>query len=74
MGLMIVAVGVYTLFVSLWLGAFILAFGAFTVYEGVSGGRFCGRSGGHRLSPDHLRLPVSVDDLLSDFSYYGDDK
>ena len=37
LGLVVVAVGVYGVFVSLWLGLFVLGVGAFTVYEGLSG-------------------------------------
>ena len=37
LGLVIVAVGLYGLLVNLWLGLFVLAVGAFTVYEGYAG-------------------------------------
>ena len=40
LGLVIVAVGVYGVFVSLWPGLFVLAVGVFTVYEGYSGWTF----------------------------------
>lgn len=37
LGLVISAIGAYTLIVNLWLGIFIIAVGVFTVYEGLSG-------------------------------------
>jgi hypothetical protein len=37
LGLVIVAVGIYGVLVNLWLGLFILAVGAFTIYEGYAG-------------------------------------
>lgn len=37
LGLVIVAVGIYGVFVNLWLGLFILGVGVFTVYEGYAG-------------------------------------
>jgi Inner membrane protein YgaP-like, transmembrane domain len=37
LGLVVVAVGVYGVFVNLWLGLFILGVGIFTVYEGYAG-------------------------------------
>jgi len=37
LGLLISAIGSYTLFVNLWLGIFVIAVGVFTVYEGLSG-------------------------------------
>jgi hypothetical protein len=40
MGLIILAVGIYGVFVNLWLGLFVLAVGVFTVYEGYAGWTF----------------------------------
>ena len=37
LGLVVVAVGIYGVFVNLWLGLFVLGVGAFTVYEGFAG-------------------------------------
>ena len=37
LGLVVVAVGIYGVFVNLWLGLFVLGVGAFTVYEGYAG-------------------------------------
>jgi hypothetical protein len=37
LGLVISAIGSYTLLVNLWLGVFIIGVGVFTVYEGLSG-------------------------------------
>jgi hypothetical protein len=37
LGLVILAVGIYGVFVNLWLGLFVLGVGVFTVYEGYAG-------------------------------------
>jgi hypothetical protein len=37
LGLVIVAVGIYGVFVNLWLGLFVLGVGVFTVYEAYAG-------------------------------------
>lgn len=37
LGLVITAIGAFTLFANLWLGLFVVAVGLFTVYEGLSG-------------------------------------
>jgi len=37
LGIVIVAIGAYTILVNLWLGLFVLGVGAFTIYEGYAG-------------------------------------
>ena len=37
MGMVIAAIGAYTIFHSMWLGLIVLGVGAFTVFEGLSG-------------------------------------
>ena len=37
LGIVIVAIGAYTVLVNLWLGLFVLGVGAFTIFEGYKG-------------------------------------
>ncbi len=40
LGLLIAAIGAFTLYASPWVGAFIAAVGIFTLYEGITGWSF----------------------------------
>lgn len=59
LGLVIVAVGIYGVFVNLWLGLFVLGAGVFTVYEGYAGWTLVAALADSWIRPDggNLEMP-----------------
>jgi hypothetical protein len=74
LGLLVTAIGAYTLFVNLWVGVFIVAVGVFTIGEGITGWTFLRAFWGTSSAPGSTEVPEVAYSLLWDTTGRSDDK